>query len=844
MRTVYHEFESLEHILATRLLPGGGNEPIQFVVFGGTGAVGGASVMELCRMILTSKSLRQRPLQGEIHATGMTDKEVVKFIQRLYLALEDEFSIEKIEPRRHFRVDGRIDLKFSLLQLDIPQDLPEHVAKCQLADGKGFDLEQALDVYFAAQPCPFLNHIEGLDTSLLHAVVVAIPLPSVATYTLVAIDRLATEHDLDHLQTQRIKKSYLQTFIRGLAVIQQRHARHVVMAHTTAVGGMYRVDGGRAEIRLGFAHSSMGDKLVDKKYFADQLTQLYIDHGFDVLVTAAAIGIDAVEFRCQLPASPAIRGVIASRLDDLEKPHLRPADLDQPNILLYPCQELPLNRKDDNGNDDSNDLDSSNYLDSRNDLRAEAIAHPATVGSSGTTVGPSGTAVSSGSGELISPDDLRFFGEDEDITEEFPAPTLNVPAIENDLLHFGQGKELVVGAAIRSGENGLFSVANCVALYNVMKVAIPEELAMVLVRHAIFGPERRRDWFQDKIAYYTETENSYFALRLLDNYPQLQRAHHGPFALQAYQALGSSTHQARLHELGLLLLLLRLRQLANKFPLYTEQQLLDALSDIDDFLWHETYRPCFEDLASWSVEDLALGFSRLCTVDSMESAGQLLGFDARAHGLRQAGRERFLARLATHIGRYLQSITSLGIPILFSHLGRQEDRLLVGPYAAPLDAAIARRHDVADLWQQRANAMDVPMEIYRDWTIVNNGFVDLRPHALATTAKAASGRDLTSGVHDFATSHELGLWLEGLELGSYFTTCGLSALLLRLQRLGDKVCRRRIELGTRETWKHLFQIDHRGRHIITPGLVETVRMHTEGLGKITGTEALWPRWGY
>ena len=30
-----------------------------------------------------------------------------------------------------------------------------------------------------------------------------------------------------------------------------------------------------------------------------------------------------------------------------------------------------------------------------------------------------------------------------------------------------------------------------------MKVAIPEELAMVLVRHAVFGPERRRDWFQE-----------------------------------------------------------------------------------------------------------------------------------------------------------------------------------------------------------------------------------------------------------------------------------------------------------------------------------------------------------
>ena len=818
MRTVYHEFESLEHILATRLLPGGGNEPVHFVVFGGTGAVGGASVMELCRMILMSKSLRQSPLQGEIHATGMSDKEIVKFVQRLYLAFDGEFVIEKIEPRRHFRIDGRIDLKFSLLQLQIPQDLPDHIAERQAREGEGFDLELSLDAYFAAQPCPFLSYIEKLEASLLHAVVVAIPLPSVATYTLVAIDRLAAEHGMDHVQSQRIKKGYLQTFIRGLAVIQQRHARHVVMAHTTAVGGMYRVDVGRAEIRLGFAHSALGEKLVDKKYFADELTQLYIDHGFDVLVTAAAIGIDSVELHCHLPASPAIKGAIEQRLRTLDAPHLRPADLDQPNILLYPCQILPLDSAED------------------------AVTEEAAVTGEGAVQEEAGQDETAD--PATDPTTEVAFPENDDVTQEFPAPGALAPEVDADLLRFGQGKELMVAAAIRSGENGLFSVANCVALYNVMKVAIPEELAMVLVRRALFGPERRRDWFQEKISYYTETENSYFALRLLDNYPQLQRAHHGPFAIQAYQALGSATHQARLHELGLLLLLLRLKQLAKKFHLYSEQQLIDALTNIDDFLWHETRRPCFEDLQDLTVEDLAQGFNHLCLADSMESAGQLLSYDPRQHGLRQPGRERFLARLATRVGRYLQSITSLGIPILFHDSGARRDRLLVGPYVAPLDTAVARRHDVVELWHERAAALDVPMATYRDWTIVNNGFVDLRPHALATTAKAAAIRDLPSHVHAFDTSEALESWLEGVEIGTYFTSCGLHALLLRLQRLGDKICRRRIELGTRETWKHLFQMDHRGRHVITPGLVETVRMYTEGMGKITGTEALWPRWGY
>jgi hypothetical protein len=769
MRTLYHEFESLEHLLSNRLLPGGSQRPIRFVIFGGTGAVGGAAVMELCRMILMSKGLRQQALQGEIHATGMSDKEISKFVSRLYLALGEDHEIEKIEPRRHYRVDNRIDLRFAVLQLEIPQDLPDHVRQEHQSLGESFDLEATLATYFRGLGCPFLSYVEALgEENLLHAVAVSIPLPSVATYTLVAIDRLADEHGLSHASKQRVKKGYLKTFVRGLAVIQQRHARHVLLAHTTAVGGMYRVDGGQAEIRLGFAHSALGKKLVDKKYFADELTQLYIDQGFDVLVTAAAIGIDAVEFRCHLPADRSVKAALQMRLKQVEHTPVHPGDLDNPNILLYPSRNLPLDAHDD--------------------------AH-----------------------------------EREDHEPEKP-------------LEFGAGKELIVDAAIRSGENGLFSVANCVALYNVMKVAIPEELAMVLVRHALFGPERRREWFRDKICYYTETENSYFALRLLDNYPQLVQAHHGALAPQAYQALGSATHQARLHELGLLMLALRLHELGGKFHRFKEDELVEGLNDLDQFLWRNTRTPCFEDLQEFDIPSLSTLLGKLCEVDSMETIGHLLGYDPHQTGLREPGREKFLARLATRISRYLQTVTSLGIPILY----RREDghdHVLVGPYIAPLDRTIAHSLDLERTWKEQAEHHGVPATTMRDWVIVNNGFVDLRPHALVTSAKEANPH-LANEVHTFESSEEVMEWMDTLEQGSYFTTCGLVALKLRLGRLFQKVGQRKIELGTRETWKHLFQQDLEGGHILSPGLVETVRMYSEGLGKITGTEALWPRWGY
>ncbi|MEO1368780.1 MAG: hypothetical protein AAFX50_16515, partial [Acidobacteriota bacterium] len=286
MRTLYHEFESLEHLLANRLLPGGGDQPIRLVVFGGTGAVGGAAVMELCRLVLLSRGLATRSMRGEIWATGLGDKEISKFVSRLYLAFDEEARIEKLEPLRHYRIDGRIDLRFSILRLHIPSDLGERIDE-RIAAAPELDLPRALGDYFAEQPCPFLHFIENIQDPL-HAAIVAIPLPSVATYTLTSIDSLLKEAGLDSATGQRVKKRYLTTFVRGLAVIHQRYARRVVMAHTTAVGGMYRVDGGTAEIRLGFAHSSLGKKLVDKKYFADELTQLFVDQGFDVMVTAAA----------------------------------------------------------------------------------------------------------------------------------------------------------------------------------------------------------------------------------------------------------------------------------------------------------------------------------------------------------------------------------------------------------------------------------------------------------------------------------------------------------------------------------------------------------------------------
>lgn len=756
MRTHYHEFESLEHLLANRLLPGGSKAPIRFVVFGGTGAVGGAVVLELCRLILRSSRFRTVPLKGQIHATGQAEEDIARFVGRIQLDLGARAPVETVVPGRHYRVGDAIDLHFSILGLELPHDLAKRARAAAPDDGgtAGSDLERGLEAYFSAQRQPFLSFVKKLGTDLLHAVVVAIPLPSVATYTLEIVERLAAEHGLDTTARTRIKSAYLHRFINGLAIIQQRYARHVVIAHTTAVGGMYRVDGGgQAEIRLGFAHSALGKKLVEKKYFADELCEVYLDHGFDVLVTAAAIGIDAVEFQRRLPLGRAVRATLATRVGQ-GHPAVPSEDLTRDEILLYPSAAI--------------------------DLDAEP-ARP---------------------------------------------------------LAFGHGDSLTVEAAIRSGENGLFSVANCLALYNVMKVAIPEELAMVVVRHAVFGPERRRDWFQDKICYYGSTENALFALRLLENDPQLTRAHLGAFGVQSYQALGSATHQARLHELGLLNLLLRLRDLAERAATLSPVAWAEGAQDLDTFFWRHTRLPAFEDLDDLDVPTLAQAFGQLCEIEHADDVAALLAIDPSDN------RERldFLAQLAARVQRYLSTITSLGTPIIYRGQ-RGRDRIRVGPYVAPMELAMTSADVMHLTWRRLADAHRISATTARDWTIVNNGFVDLRPHALGSCAADAC-RELEGRVQYFDRPEAILDWLDGLPVGSYFTTCGLIALRLRLERLSRQVRGRRIELGTAETWKHLFQQDVEGRHILSPGLVETVRMYTEGLGKVTGTESLWPSWGY
>ncbi|MEO8381428.1 MAG: hypothetical protein ABI779_17340, partial [Acidobacteriota bacterium] len=125
----------------------------------------------------------------------------------------------------------------------------------------------------------------------------------------------------------------------------------------------------------------------------------------------------------------------------------------------------------------------------------------------------------------------------------FKPATLRLEGARNRELHFKRGEELHPAWAIRSGENGFFSVANADALYRVMKVASVSELGNVLATVGLLGDDPNVPWFEDGICYYTESDNARAVFDFLYQ-PVLIDAQLSGIDPMALQDLGSAKHQA------------------------------------------------------------------------------------------------------------------------------------------------------------------------------------------------------------------------------------------------------------------------------------------------------------
>ena len=394
-------------------------------------------------------------------------------------------------------------------------------------------------------------------------------------------------------------------------------------------------------------------------------------------------------------------------------------------------------------------------------------------------------------------------------------------------LHFKLGGEIRPEYAIRSGENGFFSVANADALYRVMKVASVSELGHVLATVGLLGDDPNVPWFEDGICYYTETANSKQVFDFLYQ-PVLLDAQLGGVDPMALQDLGSAKHQAELHTLALLIVLHRVRTL----DIEAIEEYPDASFNARRFFLENSRPLTFRDVEQWDVDTLARDLRTLVTADK---PGHLLPLkqliDPGQFGARD---EAHLAVLKIALDAVF-TVTSLGSPIVFE--GEQGETLArTGYWIAPLGDVVTHEDSLRKLFEHENPD-------YQAFQIAVNGFIDFRPHGIVSSVKVAA--DLVPGavtVHrDPASFAER---LASLEPYSFFATSGLIALVHRLRALGRMLTQARTDLGTMQDWLWNMLRDPRGHTYVVPGVVEALRMVSEAQEKTTGTEYLDGIWGY
>jgi hypothetical protein len=403
-------------------------------------------------------------------------------------------------------------------------------------------------------------------------------------------------------------------------------------------------------------------------------------------------------------------------------------------------------------------------------------------------------------------------------------------------LHFKRGEELRPSWVIRSGENGFFSVANADALYRVMKVASVSELGHVLATTGLLGDDPNVPWFENYICYYTETDNARPVFDFLYQ-PVLFDAQLSGIDPMALQDLGSAKHQAELHTLGLLILLHRLRTL----DIEAIEEYPDESFNAKKFFLESSRPLTFRDVESWDLETLARELRTLALADK---PGQLLPLKPLIDPGQFGARDEAHLKVMKVVLDAVFAVPSLGSPIVVE----DDDGTPIvrsGYWIAPLGKIVTAENSLRALFDAgyAEAAPRCTLEDYQAFQMAVNGFIDLRPLGIVSSAKVTA--ELVPGaitMHRDAQS--FGARLQSLEPYSFFATCGLVAVVHRLRALGAMLAQARTDLGTMQDWIWTMRRDPRGHTYVVPGVVEALRMIAEGQEKTTGTEWLDGLWGY
>lgn len=766
------------------------------VVLGGTGAVGGTTVLQLLSLYEEMFGISP-PGEDDVPilvATGTTPGEMAAFTRRLFRFVESRHgsgalpqrvrsgyltrsgvfvALERFEvsvlpglrplthaPRGEHR--GLVEAFLATLGASL-EDPPEAVGKAlEEAVAGARPLARFLDRYRR-------EHLESRAMERYRSVLVAIPLPSLIAYHQEEMAlAVAQVPGLRADTVERLKERFVEALGEDMASVGASRADAVLMAHTTGVGGMLdEVSGGGAElaIRLGFAHAGLDRRLAEKARFADMLTKRYAGAGVKVLVTAAAIGIDEVRVGEPVPLHRGIR----RRLFEAE------VEVFSGSRASQPAQSRA----------------------------SRAAGRP-----------------------LPARQTLHAFRP---LTVEFDRPAPGP-------ITFERGEEVLPSYAIRSGENGFFSVADADALYRVMRVASPNELGLMLATVGLLGEDRLSPWFTANVCHYHETDNARQVLDFLSQ-PALMRTQLSGLEPMSLQDLGSAKHQSELHTLALLILLHRLRTLdVDAIDPYVDPARFDPRA----FLEQHSRALTFEEVGAWEFEGLA---EEIRTLVSAERPIDLMSLTVpREHGLFPRRRAALEAILSEAL-KAVWAVPSLGIPLVFDRDG--VSWLRTGYYVSPLDLLVTDRAGVDRHLRELHRSAGGPssFEDYRDYHLTVGGFVDVRPHAVVCNVKG-DREDLSGRVVSFDDEERLRAHLRTLEPYSFFAMGGLLAVVFRLRALYASLRESMIELGSLHEWRWHMPRDQAGHILLVPGVVEAYRMVAEGLEKATGTERLDGQWGY
>lgn len=780
------------------------------VYFGGTGAVGGTAVIKTLDLLEELMCL-EPPAPDEIPvlvATGRTAKERGDFIDHVQRLLSSRAGkdVRLVHTEQGFLTPSGVLIQVAPFDIS-PLPVLAGIAETPEPERRAFAADALARGGVEAGGTDFLpsllRYVEGGRSfrALVErfagtraaagrpprcdAALVAIPIPSLIAYTEDwELARRYVEGVTEEV-VEQLKTAFERSIRDDLASIRQDGlAREVVIAHTTSVGGMYDDavgDDGQVHprIRLGFSHSARDQNLVEKQRSAERLSEEYASRSIKVFITAAAIGIDDVPVREPVRLHSAIRRQL--RAIEASLPAL-PEDRKERKAALksvrqaWPAFGLPM---------------------------ANVQVHP-----------PLDAPLEGGT-----PGSITWFRE---------------PKREREM---DRGDLLLPTYALRSGENGVFTVANADALYRVMRVASASELAQVLATVMLLGDDPHRPFFVDGVCYYGETDNARQVFDFL-GHPTLQQVQLSGLDPMALQDLGSAKHQCELHLLGLLILLHRLRTLdLEAIPPYVDGQRFDARG-----FFEQQSRPLtFEELATWNAGTLAGELRTLATAEQPEDLYALVHARRRADELLFGEARIARRRVLGEVLHAVHAITSLGTPIVYERDG--EVRVRTGFYVAPLEQVLRSTDEIAAHFSRVADETGNSVEDVRDYHLCVGGFIDLRPHAIVCTSKTDQ-QPLAGHLVRVRTADELRAALARVQPYGFFATCGVTALLFRLQALGRTLGEAMMELGTLQEFRWQMARDASGHILVVPGAVEAFRMVSEGLEKTTGTERLDGAWGY